>query len=95
MFLPAFEYYPRDLNNAATSRRLVNPAVIFIFHKQLQICIAIYFVLTIISLILNSFYNTTLFDKKVSLFNCYAIRVGLNSVATSRILVNPAVILIL
>ena len=28
--LPAFEYYPSDLNNAATSRTLVNPAVIFI-----------------------------------------------------------------
>ena len=48
-----------------------------------------------ISLILNSFYNTAFFDKKVSLFNVYAIRVGLNNAATSRILVNPAVILIL
>ena len=48
-----------------------------------------------ISLILNSFYNTTLFDKKVSLFNRYAIHVGLDNAATSRILVNPAVILIL
>ena len=47
-----------------------------------------------ISLILNSFYDTALFDKKVSLFNWYAIRVGLDNAATSRILVNPAVILI-
>ena len=64
------------------------------FYKQLQICISIYFVL-IISLILNSFYNTALFDQKVSLFNLYAIRVGLDNAATSQILVNPAVILIL
>ena len=42
VILPAFEYYPRDLNNAATSRILVNPAVIF-FNKQMQICISIYF----------------------------------------------------
>ena len=42
---------------------------------------------------MNSFYNTELFDKKVSLFNLYAVRVGLNNAATSRILVNPAVIL--
>ena len=48
-----------------------------------------------ISLILNSLYNTALFYKKVSLFNWYAIRVGLDNAATSRILVNPAVILIL
>ena len=46
-----------------------------------------------ISLIMNSFYNTALFDKKVS--NLYAIRVGLDNAATSRILVDPAVILIL
>ena len=48
-----------------------------------------------ISLIFNSFYNTALFDQKVSLFNLYAIRVELDNAATSRILVNPAVILIL
>ena len=48
-----------------------------------------------ISLMLNSFYNTALFDQKVSLFNLYAIRVELDNAATSRILVNPAVILIL
>ena len=47
------------------------------------------------SLILNSFYSTALFDKKVSLFNVYAIRVGLDNAATSRILVNSAVILII
>ena len=35
-----------------------------------------------IILILNSFYNTALVDKKVSLFNVYAIRVGLNNAAT-------------
>ena len=44
---------------------------------------------------MNSFYNTALFDKKVSLFNLYAVRVGLDNAATSRILVNPSVILIL
>ena len=45
---------------------------------------------------LNNVYNTALFDKKkVSLFNLYAIRMGLDNAATSRILVNPAVILIL
>ena len=66
--------------------------LIYIFYQQLQICISIYIN---ISLILNSFYNTALFDKKVSLFNLYAIRVGLDNAATSRILVNPAVILIL
>ena len=44
---------------------------------------------------MNRFYNTALFDKKVSLFNVYAIRVGLDNAATSRILVNPTVILIL
>ena len=36
---------------------------------------------------LNSFYNRALFDKNVSLFNLYAIRVGLDNAATSRILV--------
>ena len=45
---------------------------------------------------LNSvFYNTALSYKKVSLFNLYVIRVGLNNAATSRILVNPTVIRIL
>ena len=39
--LLAFDYYPRDLNIAATSRILVNPAVIFLFFEQLQICISI------------------------------------------------------
>ena len=34
-------------------------------------------------------------NKKVSLFNLYVIRVGLDNAVTSRILVNPAVILIL
>ena len=48
-----------------------------------------------ISLILNSFYNTALLDKKVPLFNLFAIRVGLDNAATSRILLNPAVIHIL
>ena len=37
----------------------------------------------------NSFVNIALFDKQVSLFNVYVIRVGLNNAATSRILVNP------
>ena len=59
-------------------------------NKVLLYCIVLY-----ISLIFNSFYNTALFDQKVSLFNLYAIRVGLDNAATSRILVNPAVILIL
>ena len=40
--LPAFECYPCGLNNAATSRILVNPAVILICYKQLQICIYFY-----------------------------------------------------
>ena len=48
-----------------------------------------------ISLTLNSFYNRALFNKMVSLFNLYVIRMGLNNAATSRILVNHAVILIL
>ena len=64
------------------------------FYKQLQICIFYLFCVNI-SLILNSFYNIALLDKKVSLFNLYAIRVRLDNAATSRILVNPAVILIL
>ena len=70
MILPAFEYYPRDLNNAATSRILVNPPVISIFINNGKFLI--YFAL--ICFILNSFYNTALFDKNVSLFNLYAIR---------------------
>ena len=41
------------------------------------------------SLIFNSFYNRALFDKQVSLFNLYVIRVGLNNAATSRKLINP------
>ena len=44
---------------------------------------------------MKSFYNTALFDKKVSLFNLNAIRVGLNNAATSWILVNLVIILIL
>ena len=40
-----------------------------------------------IRLILNSFYSTALFDKKVSLLNLYAIRVGLNNADNSRVLV--------
>ena len=73
-------------------RHLTDSAVIYLFYKQLQICISInfYFVL-----ILNSFYNTALFDKKVSLFNLYAILVGLDNAATSRMLVKPAANLIL
>ena len=46
-----------------------------------------YLFCVIISLIFNSFYNTALFDKKVSLFKLYAIRVGLDNAATSRILI--------
>ena len=48
-----------------------------------------------ISLILNIFFNTALFGKVKSLFNVYASRVGLDNTATSRIPVNPPVILIL
>ena len=60
----------------------------------MQICISIYFCVSI-SLILNCFfYNTALSNKNVSLFNLYADRVGPNNAATSRTLVNPAVILI-
>ena len=39
-----------------------------LFYKQLQICISIYCYVNI-SLIFNSFYNTALSDKNVSLFN--------------------------
>ena len=62
----------------------------FNFFKQLQICIS--FFCFNISLILNSFYTTALFDINVSLFNLYVIRVGLKNAGTSRILVNPAII---
>ena len=93
MILPACKYYPRDLNNAATSRILVNRAVIYIFINNCKFVFV--FICVNIGLILNSFYNTALFDKKVSLFNLYAMRVGLDNAATSRILVKPAVILIL
>ena len=94
MILPAFEYiYPRDLYNAATSRTLVNLAVISTFINNCKFVFQ-FFVVNI-SFILNSFYNTALFDKMVSLFNLYVVRVGLNNAATSRILVNPLVILIL
>ena len=48
----AFEYYPCGLNNAATSRILVIPAVIRIINN----CKFIYFYICVnISLILNSF----------------------------------------
>ena len=46
-----------------------------------------------VSLIMNSFYNSALFDEKVSLLNLSVIRVGINDAAA--LLVNPAVILIL
>jgi len=59
----------------------------FVFFKNLFCGIT--------SLILNNFYNTALFDKKVSLLNFYAIRVGLDNDATSRILADPAEIIIL
>ena len=79
--------------NAAISRTLVNPAVISFFINNCKfICLFIFFN---ISLILNCFYNTAIFDNNVSLFNVYAIRVGLDNAATSWILVNPAVTLIL
>ena len=32
---------------------------------------------------MNSFYNTALFDKNVSLFNLYAIHVGLDNAASA------------
>ena len=90
MTLPAFECYPCELNNAATSRMLVNPVVIPIFYTIENSHLYLFYVN--ISLILNNLYNTALSDKQLSL---YDIRVGLNSAAISRILVNPAVILIL
>ena len=52
-----------ELNNAATLQILVNTAIIP-FFKQLQFT---YFVL--IKFNFEYFYNTTLLDKKVSLFN--------------------------
>ena len=57
--------------NAATSRILVNPAVIYILINLyiLLFCVNI-------SLILNIFYNAALVDKKVPLFKLYAIHVG-------------------
>ena len=46
----------------------------FLFYKQLHIFISIYFCF---SLILNSFYNIALSNKKVSLFNLlFQIRPG-------------------
>ena len=57
---------------------MINPAVISINNCKIEFLFSVN-----ISLILNSFYNTALFDKKkVSLFNVYAIRVGLNNAAT-------------
>ena len=55
------------LNSAAISWIMDIPVIISL-HKQLHICIYVYFCVTI-SLILNSFYNTILSDKKVALFN--------------------------
>ena len=69
-----------------------------VYHYIIIIMLHIYITTILhlyISLIFNSFYNTALFNQKVSLFNVYAIGVGLDNAATSRILVNPAVILIL
>ena len=47
VILPAFEYYSRDLNNAATSRILVNPAVISIFMNN---CKFLYFYLCCVNI---------------------------------------------
>ena len=85
MTLPVFECYPCGLNNAATSQILVDPAVIPILYTTANL----YFYL---SIILNSFYNTTLSDKQLSL---YVSHVGLNNAAISRILVNTDIIPIL
>ena len=57
------------LNNAATSWILVNPAVIPIFINNCN-----FFFYVNISLIFNSFFNTALSGKKVSLFNLFQIR---------------------
>ena len=72
---------------------LTDTAVIYIFINNCK-CVFHLFCVNI-SLILNVFIISALFDQKISLFNVYAIRVGLDNAATSRILVNPAVILIL
>ena len=83
MTLPAFEYYPCGLNNAATSQIQVNSVVIPIFINNCK------FVFLFI------LYNIAFSDKKISLCNLYIIRERLNNAATSRILINDAVIPIL
>ena len=96
MILLAFEYYPRDLNNAATSQILVNPAVICIFINNCKFVFL--FICCYYKFNFEFFFCITIqhyLIKKTSLFNVYTIRVGLNNAATSRILVNPPVILIL
>ena len=56
-----------ELNNAATSQVLDNPAVIPVLSTTANLYFYLFYVT--VSLILNSyFYNTVLSDKKVSLF---------------------------
>ena len=76
-YLQLLFVYKRDLYNAATSRTLVNHAVISIFINNCKLYL--YLCCVNISLILNSFCNTALFDKK-----SYPYLI--------LILVNPAVI---
>ena len=80
--------YSRDLYIAATTRTLRN---IFL---QSTANLDFYLFCVNVSLILNSFIIQHYLIKNVSLFNLCVIRMGLNNAATSRILVNPAVILI-
>ena len=83
-----------ETNNAATSRTLVNAGVIYICINYCKFVFL--FVLCKYKFNFESFFIIEqLFYKKVSLFNLYVIRVWLNNAATSRILVNPALILIL
>ena len=60
----------------------MDTAVISIFINNCKFVFL--FICVNISLIWNNFYNTALFDKKVSLFNVYVIRVELNNAATSH-----------
>ena len=68
--LPAVEYTPCGLNNAATSRILDNPAVITIFINFCKLFIL--FIFYYYKFNVEYFYNTTLSDKqKYSYLMCY------------------------
>ena len=67
----------------STSRTLVNPANLYFYLFRVNI-----------SLILKVFIIQHYLIKMYPYLFLYVIRVGLNNAATSRILVNPAVIII-